>query len=121
MLANIVHITQDNFDEIITRYELVLLDFWGEKCAPCHVFARTIEAVAPDYPEVLFAKINTDEEISLRDEFQIRSIPFVMLIRQQVALYADSGTLNEEDLRALLNKANNLDMASLKSSHEAHD
>lgn len=118
--GNIVHITQADFDKTIHHHPFVLLDFWGERCPPCKSFSEVINAVAPDYPQVLFAKINTDTETLLAQEFQIRSIPFVMIMRENIVVYADSGAMTQEILRDMLDqaKALNMDEVRLANQHE---
>ncbi len=112
--TNILEITQASFDAVINQHDIVFLDFWGQQCAPCHVFANVLNEVAPEYPHILFGKINTDHEQTLTQEFNIRSIPFLMLMRERVVLYADSGALSAQDLRDILDRALQLDMNEVR-------
>lgn len=122
MASNIINLTKADFDHTISQHSLILLDFWGQQCGPCHSFSKVLEEVAPDYPQILFAKINTDTEHELASEFAIRSIPFLMLMRENVVLYADSGALPASVLRELLDKAQQLDMEEVKKQiAEQHD
>jgi thioredoxin 1 len=122
MTTNIINLSKANFDTTISQHPIILLDFWGQHCGPCHSFSKVLEEVAPDYPEIVFAKINTDTEIELAQEFAIRSIPFLMLMRENVVLYADSGALPASVLRELLDKAQALDMEEVKKQiAEQHD
>jgi thioredoxin 1 len=114
MANNIIHLSKSEFDQAINQYPILLLDFWGERCAPCHTFSHVLEEVAPDYPDITFAKINTDVEFDLAQEFQIRSIPFVMIMRENIIVYADSGALPEGVLREMLDQVKLLDMAEVK-------
>ena len=116
MTANLIDLTQSTFDEAIAAYPLVVLEFWGEKCAPCHLFTAIVEKIAPAYPDILFAKINTDIEVDLTAEFQIRTIPFIMIIREKVAIYADAGLLSEPVLIEMLDKAKQVDLSHIHAS-----
>ncbi len=115
---NILTVTQANFDKMIAENDIVLLDFWAQICAPCHVFSKVLDEVAPDYPNVIFAKINADIETGLAQEFNIRSIPFIMLMRERIVLYADSGALTAPVLREMLDAALQLDMNQVKQKIE---
>ena len=79
--------TQDNFSTLVDENEIVV-DFWAPWCGPCRSFAPVFEAVAEKYPGVVFAKVNTEEQQALAAAFQIRSIPTLMVFRQQVILFA---------------------------------
>ncbi|MFN7097408.1 MAG: thioredoxin family protein [Gammaproteobacteria bacterium] len=114
MTDNIIHVTKANFDQTIGKHPILLLDFWGQTCAPCHTFSKVLEEVAPDYPDITFAKINTDTEFELAQEFQIRSIPFIMIMRENVVVYADSGALPDSVLREMLEQVKALDMNEVR-------
>lgn len=115
MTTNIINVSKADFDQTIQQHAILLLDFWGQTCAPCHTFSDVITSVAPDYPDVIFAKINTDTEAELAQEFQIRSIPFVMIMREGIVLYADSGALSAENLREMLDQVKTIDMNEIKN------
>lgn len=114
MTTNIIHVTKAEFDSVIHKHSIILLDFWGERCAPCHTFSHVLEEIAPDYPDITFVKINTDVEFELAQEFQIRSIPFIMILRENVVVYADSGALPAGVLREMLDQTKALDMEKVK-------
>ena len=80
----VIDITGATFDETLTNNELVLIDFWAEWCGPCKSFAPTYEKVSEEFPDVVFAKVDTEAEQELAAHFQIRSIPTIMVVRQQV-------------------------------------
>ena len=111
-------VTDANFDSLVNENEFVLLDFWADWCGPCKIFKRVIEAVAPQFPEFLFGSINIDEEEVLTKEFEIRSVPSLMILRQQVVVFAQSGTLTAEPLTDLLQQARDLDVAKLDALKE---
>ena len=102
--------TQDNFDEIVTKHDIVLIDFWAAWCGPCRSFAPTYEKVSEQYPDVVFAKVDTEAEQSLASSFNIMSIPTLMIIRDGVVVFSQAGALPEGALVELIEKARGLDM-----------
>ena len=115
----VIDITGATFDETLTNNELVLIDFWAEWCGPCKSFAPTYEKVSEEFPDVVFAKVDTEAEQELAAHFQIRSIPTIMVVRQQVILMAQPGALREPDLKDIIAKAMELDMDEVRASIEA--
>jgi len=109
-----VEITSDNIEGIITGNDLVLLDFWAEWCAPCRGFAPTFEAASEQYPDVVFGKINTEEQQELATHFQIRSIPNLMLFRERVMLFSQGGALPAAGLASIIEQAKALDMDQVR-------
>lgn len=102
---NIINVTDASFDEVIEKNSLVVIDFWAEWCGPCKSFAKVVDKIAVDYPDVIFGKVDIEKERGLAEEFQIRSIPSIMIVRDQVVVYADSGSLSAASLVELLEKA----------------
>jgi len=111
----ITEITQENFEQVVTGNDFIILDYWAPWCGPCRSFAPVFEKVAEDYPDILFAKINTEEQQEIAAHFQIRSIPTLMIMREQVILFNQPGALPEGSLREVLDKAKALDMAEVRS------
>lgn len=105
-----VDIKADTFNDTITNNEIVIVDFWAEWCGPCKSFAPTYEKVSEKYDDVVFAKVNTEEEQELAMHFQIRSIPTLMVFREQVVLYSQAGMLSEGQLEELIGKIREVDM-----------
>ena len=109
-----IELTKDNFEQIVTGSNLVVVDFWAPWCAPCRSFAPTYEAASEHHEGVVFAKVNTEEEQELAAAFNIRSIPTLMLFREQVILYAEPGALPPPALEEILAKAKAVDMQSVR-------
>ena len=107
-------LTADNFDQVVTGSDMVVIDFWAPWCGPCRSFAPVFEAASAKHPEVVFAKINTDVEQELASQFGIRSIPTLMVFRQQVILFSEPGAMSGRDLDAVLEQAKELDMDEVR-------
>ena len=103
-------LTQANFEETVTSNDIVLIDFWAAWCGPCRSFAPTYEKVAENYPDIVFAKVDTEAEQALAASFNIMSIPTLMIVRENVVLYSEAGALHERALTDLVEKARTLDM-----------
>ena len=105
-----VALTKDNFEQVVTGNAMVVVDFWAPWCGPCRAFAPTFEAAAGRHEDVVFAKVNTDEEPEIGQAFNIRSIPTLMFFRDNVAIYAEAGALPPTGLEDMISKAKELDM-----------
>jgi len=103
-------ITQENFNETVASNDIVLIDFWAAWCGPCRSFAPTYEKVAGEFPDVVFAKVDTEVEQGLAASFSIMSIPTLMIIRENVVVFSQAGALREGALRELVQKVRDLDM-----------
>src|SRR5271169_1034549 len=106
-----VELTKDNFDQVVTGSEMVIIDFWAPWCGPCRGFAPVFEAAAEKYPDIVFAKINSDDEQELAGQFGIRSIPTLIIFREQIGIFSQPGALRAPELDAVIGKARELDMA----------
>ncbi|HIM57794.1 MAG TPA: thioredoxin [Psychromonas hadalis] len=110
----VLELNKDNFDETIDNNDIVILDFWAPWCGPCKQFAPTYEAISEKIDGVTFAKINTEDQQELGAKFQIRSIPTLMIFREQIAIFSQPGAMSESDLKTVLNKAKELDMEMVR-------
>ena len=108
-----IKLTSENFESTITENDIVILDFWAEWCGPCKSFAPVFESVSEKHPDIVFGKINTEEEQQLAASFQIRSIPTLMIFREQVILFSQPGALTEGQLEEIIGKVKELDMAKV--------
>ena len=108
-------ITADNFETTVQDHPIVILDFWASWCGPCRNFAPIFERASQEHADVVFGKVNTDEEQSLAQAFQIRSIPTLMVFRDQIMLYNAPGALPKTAFDDLLSKVKALDMDHVRS------
>ncbi len=113
-----IELTKDNFDEIITGSDIVLVDFWAPWCGPCKTFGPIFEEVSEKYPDAVFAKVNTEEQQELAGHFQIRSIPTLMIFREQIIIFSQPGALPQSALEEVLEKVKALDMVEVRKQVE---
>jgi thioredoxin len=109
-----VDITKDNLQDTIANNEIVIIDFWAPWCGPCKSFAPIYDAVSEKHDDVVFAKVNTEDEQELAASFQIRSIPTLMIFRDQIAIFSQAGMLPESALEEVLGKTRELDMDQVR-------
>ena len=108
-----VELTKENFEEVITNNDMVVVDYWADWCGPCKSFGPVFEKVSEDYPGAVFAKVDTQNEQEIASLFQIRSIPTLMVFREKVIVFSQPGALPEGALRDVISKVENLDMVEV--------
>ena len=115
-----VEITEQNFKEMIEKPGIVLLDFWAQWCGPCRQFAPIFEKASEVHGDVTFGKIDTEAQQELATAVNIQAIPTLMLFRDGIPLFRESGALPPAALEELLTQAKALDMEKVKATIAAH-
>lgn len=108
-----VELNYDNFESVVAGKDMVIVDFWAPWCAPCRSFAPVYEQMSEKFPNIIFAKVNTEAEQQLGSDFNIRSIPTLMVFRENVIIYSEAGALPASGLEQLIEGAQNLNMAEV--------
>ena len=109
-----IELTKDNFNATIENNDVVIVDFWAPWCGPCRMFAPTFEAVSEQHPNVVFAKLNTEDQQELAASFNIRSIPTLMVFRDQIIVFSQPGALPQNALEQVVEKSRQLDMNEVR-------
>jgi thioredoxin 1 len=114
-------LTAENFDSTITSHDIVVIDFWAPWCGPCKGFAPVFEEVATENEDLNFVKVNTDEEPDLSGHFGIRSIPTLMIFREQVIVFQQAGSMPKGALVDILDQVRKLDMDEVRRGARPYD
>jgi thioredoxin len=113
-----IEITKDNFQSTIDDNDIVLVDFWASWCGPCKQFAPVFEAASELHADIVFGKVNTEEQQELAADFQIRSIPTLMIFREQIGVFMQPGALPPQALEEVIGKVRELDMDYVRAEVE---
>ncbi|MFT4628493.1 MAG: thioredoxin [Myxococcota bacterium] len=107
-------ITQANIEQTVADNSIVILDFWASWCGPCVRFAPTFEAAAEKHPDIVFGKIDTQAEQALAGQLQIRSIPTLMVFRDNIMVFNQAGALPPAAFDDLIEQVRNVDMDEVR-------
>jgi thioredoxin len=109
-----LELNADNFQRTINENANLIIDFWAPWCAPCRGFAPTFEAASEKRADIVFAKVNTEEQQEIAAAFNIRSIPTLMVFRDQIIIYSEAGALPAAAFDQLIEQAMALDMDAVR-------
>src|SRR5258705_3019980 len=117
----VVELTKENFEQVITSSATVIVDYWAPWCGPCRGFAPVFEKVAEKNPDIVFAKVHTDDEQQIAAHFQIRSIPTLMVFHDQVIVFSHPGAMPQGSFEQGIEKAKALHMHQVRKQIAARE
>jgi thioredoxin len=110
-----IELTNENYQDTIDKNDIVLVDFWASWCGPCQSFGPVFEAASETNPDMVFAKVNTEEERELAAHFQVRSIPMLAIFKEQILVFSQPGALPASALEQLIGQVKELDMDKVRA------
>ncbi len=102
---SIIAITESNIEDVLNRHQIVILDFWAGWCEPCKVFSPIFQRIADKNQDLFFGKVNTETEHLLSEDFQIRSIPTLVVLKDKTIILTESGVIPEYILQDIVSKS----------------
>jgi len=114
-----VELTEETLEKTVVENDIVIIDFWAPWCGPCKSFGPIYEEVSEKHPDIVFAKVNTEDQQAIAAHFQIRSIPTLMIFREQVVLFSEAGMLPAAGLEQVIEQVKELDMEKVKAEIDA--
>ncbi|MDJ0834201.1 MAG: thioredoxin [Gammaproteobacteria bacterium] len=112
----VVEATRENIEALVEDNDIVIFDFWAPWCGPCRTFAPIFEAASEKFPDIIFSKVNTEQEREIAAHFSIRSIPTIMVFRDAMLVFAQPGVIPENAIGELIDKVKELDMEEVRKT-----
>ena len=114
-MSHTIALTGANFKDVVDNNDLVIVDFWAEWCGPCKSFAPVFSSAAENNPDIVFGKVDTEEAQDLANVFQIRSIPTLMVFKEQIVVFSQAGAMPAGNFDELIRQAKLLDMDEVRA------
>lgn len=109
-----VDITMKDMENLLMENDIIFIDFWAEWCGPCKMFGPVYEKISEKYPDIMFAKCDTENQQDLAAAFDIQSIPTIAIFREKILLFKQAGSINEKSLEDLIDQVSRLDMDDVR-------
>ncbi len=109
-----IALTEDTFEDTVTKPGITLVDWWASWCGPCRMFAPVFQAASEQYPDITFGKIDTEDQPGLSAAARIRSIPTLMAFRDGILVFSQPGALPAAALEQVIQAVRDLDMDEVR-------
>ena len=110
-----IALTEENFEETVTKDGITLVDWWASWCGPCRMFSPVFESASEQHPDITFGKIDTEDQQTLAAGAQITSIPTLMAFRDGILVFSQAGALPAASLEKLITAVRDLDMDDVRA------
>ena len=114
-----ITLTKENYEATVKEYEIVIIDFFGEWCPSCKQYGPIFDSISKKYPDITFAKLNTDEEVGLSDHFFAQNLPTTVIMKEKTVVFKEPGLLSEDELVDLVEQIKVLDIDNFRAEKAA--